>query len=153
MPASATEQADYTLITQDGKFEVRHYESLVLGKTSMKEKRPFSKLFKYISGENESDQKIEMTAPVFMDRSENSTPYMAFVMPKDLKLSDTPQPKNENVSIDLVEDYKAATIRFNGRLSEKNIKKNIAELETWMRKNNLESNGEVKAAGYNSPFA
>ena len=67
------ESAEYKVIESDGNFEVREYPDLMLVATTTKidaqgRDGSFMKLFRYISGANESEQKISMTTPVFMER-------------------------------------------------------------------------------------
>ena len=56
------ESAEYKVVTSDGKFEVREYPDLMLVATKTKmdaqgRDGSFMKLFRYISGANESDKK------------------------------------------------------------------------------------------------
>lgn len=84
---SAYESAAYDLIRSDGQFEVREYSDLVLATTETRFEAQgndgsFGRLFDYISGDNESNQKVAMTTPVFMEpESENQPGQMGFVVP------------------------------------------------------------------------
>ncbi|MFN7292591.1 MAG: SOUL family heme-binding protein, partial [Pirellula sp.] len=88
MARAAYESAEYKVVESDGKFEVREYPDLMLVATTTKldaqgRDGSFMKLFRYISGANESDKKISMTTPVFMENDkEESAVQMGFVMPK-----------------------------------------------------------------------
>jgi hypothetical protein len=69
MARAAYESAEYTIVTSDGKFEVREYPDLILVATTTKldgqgRDGSFIKLFRYISGANESDKKFSMTTPL-----------------------------------------------------------------------------------------
>lgn len=174
------EMAPYKVIEaqeQPYKIELREYDSLVLVSTPMKiegqnsESRnsAFSRLFKYISGDNIAQQEIPMTAPVFMDEEPqgqeipmtapvfmdegSDTPMMSFVMPLDMKLSETPVPKNPAVSVSELKNYKVAAIIFSGRLSDSNVEKHKEILQAWVQEKGLSVNGGIKKAGYNSPFS
>ena len=82
------ESAPYEVVESDGNIEIREYPDLVLASTEARlESRgndgSFMRLFRYISGNNESGQKIEMTTPVFMEPdSPESKGQMGFVMPR-----------------------------------------------------------------------
>ena len=57
--------APYQTTQQEGPFEVREYPALQLATTGMSgEDKSFRRLFNYISGQNETKQKIAMTTPV-----------------------------------------------------------------------------------------
>ena len=69
---SAYESAAYSVIQSDAMFEVREYPDLLMATTEMRfstqgNDGSFSRLFSYISGANENNQKVAMTTPVFMD--------------------------------------------------------------------------------------
>ena len=69
---SAYESAEYTVVEAEKPYEVREYPELKLATTGMSTTSPgsngsFMRLFKYISGANEQEQKVEMTTPVFME--------------------------------------------------------------------------------------
>ncbi len=153
---SDVEIAPYELLEKDNEFELRHYEKLVLVSTSMSEmnasRSPFSKLFKYISGKNANNQKIEMTAPVFMDQIDEQTEAMSFVLPTSINMRDAPSPADPSVELKELKDYTVATITFSGRLRQKNIDLHKKELEAWILQKGFKPLGSVKAAGYNPPF-
>lgn len=157
MGKSTVEIAPYTVLQSNDPYELRHYERMVLVSTVMESSNgrntPFGRLFDYISGNNDSQTKIPMTAPVFMDRAQAADQtMMSFVMPADFNVEDTPIPLDQAVSIEEVSDYTVATITFNGRLQEGNITKHQALLESWIDAQGLTVIGEAKTAGYNAPF-
>ena len=120
----------------------------------------FMKLFRYISGANQSKQKISMTTPVFMEKDDTEA-QMGFVMPKQIAVAGTPQPTGEGVAIRKRVGGRFAVIRFSGRLSEKLAEENETILREWMRIKKLiaakpdTSNQEstnVESASYDPPF-
>jgi hypothetical protein len=168
--------APYTLLISDGneKIEVRNYDSMVLVSTSMSGKKgnsAFRTLFNYIGGDNEGateipmtapvitddkktvtkGTKISMTAPVFMNESED-TALMSFVMPAGFTLETTPKPTNPDVIISELKDYKVAAIQFSGTLSNSNVEKHTAVLKNWIAANGYTAISGALKAGYNSPF-
>ena len=66
----ATEEAEYTVLLEEENLEVRRYEPQIIAETIVDTEfedagsEAFGRLFKYISGNNQSRQEIEMTAPV-----------------------------------------------------------------------------------------
>jgi hypothetical protein len=75
----ATETPDYKVLLENGKFEVREYPPLTLVRTDSGD-GDFMRLFRYISGGNEAEQKIAMTAPVLMKHG-GEKPGMSFIVP------------------------------------------------------------------------
>lgn len=137
----------------------------------------FRKLFAYISGENIDSSKIKMTTPVLMDsKAEDAvevevevegkeipmtTPVfmdtgdeakMSFVLPAQYTIDTAPVPKNEDVKLEELKDYKVAAIIFSGRLTDKNTAKHKAILEAWIFEQGLKIVGDYKTAAYNAPF-
>ena len=68
--AMAIEEAKYSVVQQDGKFEIRDYEPYLLAEVEVDGafeeagNKAFRYLFKYISGTNQPQAEIAMTAPV-----------------------------------------------------------------------------------------
>jgi hypothetical protein len=163
MARAAYESAKYKIVTSDGKFEVREYPDLMLvaTKTNMDAQGrdgSFMKLFRYISGANESDKKISMTTPVFMENDKaDSAVQMGFVLPKDIAVEGVPIPTGEGVDVRKRVGGRFAVLRFSGQLNAKLAKESEAKLRTWMASKGLvadesvESSG-VETAGYDPPF-
>lgn len=163
MARAAYESAEYKVFTSDGKFEVREYPDLMLVATTTNmdaqgRDGSFMKLFRYISGANESDKKISMTTPVFMENDkEESTVQMGFVMPKDIAVEGVPAPTGDGVDVRKRAGGRFAVLRFSGQLNAKSAKESETKLRTWMATKGLvaddsiESSG-VETAGYDPPF-
>jgi hypothetical protein len=70
----AVEEAAYTVIRQDGDIEIREYDAAIVAETVVDGEfedagnGAFRKLFKYIDGDNQSQGKIAMTAPVSQEK-------------------------------------------------------------------------------------
>ena len=62
--------ASYKTLFSDDTFEVRLYDPVLKAKTFSSEgsNNNFGKLFRYISGYNQKNEKIAMTTPVYMSR-------------------------------------------------------------------------------------
>jgi hypothetical protein len=163
MARAAYESAEYKVVESDGKFEVREYPDLMLVATTTKldsqgRDGSFMRLFRYISGANESDKKISMTTPVFMENDkEESAVQMGFVMPKNIAVGGVPAPTGEGVDVRKRVGGRFAVLRFSGQLTTKAAKESETKLRTWMATKGLvaddsiESSG-VETAGYDPPF-
>ena len=152
------ESAEYKVIESDGKIEIREYPDLMLAATDSKmdsqgRDGSFMKLFRYISGANEEDQKIAMTTPVFMEGEVGKSDVsMGFVMPKEVAAEGVPEPKGGGVKIRKREGGRFAVIRFSGRLNSQVADEQEAKLREWMKSRGLEGKAKAEAAGYDPPF-
>lgn len=168
---SAYEAAPYTVEKQDGDFEIRNYPSITLVATPTNIERQgrdgsFGRLFNYISGANEDQQKVSMTVPVFMDSAADSqsdsqtdsqsgaqSGSMGFVVPKSVAESGAPKPTGENVQLKTREAGRFAVVRFAGTLDRESQKAAKAKLKKWMSKQSLVAASDaVEAAGYDPPW-
>jgi len=159
LTAAGYESAEYKVIEADGRFEIREYPDLMLAATTTKldaqgRDGSFMKLFGYISGANESGEKIEMTTPVFMGQQKgNSGVEMGFVMPKGVASKGAPKPTGEQVEIRKREGGRFAVIRFSGQLSTKTKESAETKLRAWMKTKGLEADeSSIESAGYDPPF-
>lgn len=157
------ESAEYKTIESDGKFEVREYPDLMLVSTTTKvdaqgRDGSFMKLFRYISGANESEQKISMTTPVFMENDKTASDVqMGFVMPKEVTVEGVPEPTGPDVNIRKRAGGRFAVLQFSGRLNAKLAKESEAKLRAWMETEGLTADDSpevsgVESASYNSPL-
>ena len=165
---AAYESAEYKVVESDGNFEVREYPDMMLVATTTKidaqnsegtgRDGSFMKLFRYISGANESDQKISMTTPVFMENNKaDSEVQMGFVMPKEVAAEGVPAPTAADVSVRKRAGGRFAVLRFPGRLDAKLAKESETKLRTWLEAKGLvadETAGSsgVEVASYDPPF-
>ena len=66
----STEEAPYSVLEEQGQYQIRQYQSLLIATTIVDTdfdeagKQAFRRLFNYISGDNRADREIAMTAPV-----------------------------------------------------------------------------------------
>lgn len=152
------ESAEYQVIESDGNIEIRDYPDLMLVATNSKidtqgRDGSFMRLFRYISGANESKQKIAMTTPVFMEGDVGqSAVSMGFVMPKEIAAEGVPEPTSDDVEIREREGGRFAVIRFPGRLDSTTAKEQEAKLREWMESRGLEGESIAESAGYDPPF-
>ena len=152
------ESAEYKVIESDGNIEIREYPDLMLAATDSKmdsqgRDGSFMRLFRYISGANEDDQKIAMTTPVFMEGEVGKSGVsMGFVMPKEVAAEGVPEPKGEGVKIRKRQGGRFAVIRFSGRLDSQVAKEQEAKLREWMKSRGFEGESKAEAAGYDPPF-
>ncbi len=154
----AYESAAYQVVESDGKIEIREYPDLMLVSTKTKfdsqgNDGSFMRLFRYISGNNDADQKISMTTPVFMEgQGQTPTGTMGFVMPQEVAEAGIPDPKASDVEIRRRRGGRFAVIRFSGKMKSELAAKQEEVLRGWMRERGLDGEATAEAAGYDPPF-
>lgn len=168
----ATEEAKYTVVVKKQRFEVREYEPHILAETIVggdfdnAGSDAFSRLFKYISGNNKPRQHIEMTAPVAQgaesQKIDMTSPVgqqaaggnwaVSFMMPASYSLETLPEPKDPKVILRQVPARHIAAIRYSGFWSKKGYTSNKDKLEAWIKENHFSVVGEPIWARYNPPF-
>jgi len=148
--AMAIETPDYKVLEQEGKFEVRDYPAMTVARTTMGD-GDFMRLFRYISGGNEAEQKIAMTAPVLVQHKGEES-GMSFVVPREVAAGKVPAPKGSEVSVDEMPAAKFAAFTYSGRRTDSNEADALAKLRAWMEKKNLRSEGEPVFAYYDPPW-
>ena len=148
----ATEQLKYQTIDVNQIYEIRKYsDRLVIETETSNQNSSFRKLFNYISGSNEKNQEIKMTAPVTqIEKNGNMT--MQFYLPSEFDESNVPNPSNSEVKILNMKSGYFAAITYSGRASDKNFLKHKEILENQLKEDNIKILSPPIRATYNSPF-
>jgi hypothetical protein len=173
---SVSEASYQVLETLENGVEIRAYPEQIWATTvADNQNDAFSPLFRYISGDNERGEKIEMTAPVVTpapqraktdsakgEKIEMTAPvvtmnsekglFMAFIMPERFDIQSIPKPLSSRVKIQLIEPRKLATIRFSGYVTEENYKKNLELLNKTLEARRISTEGEPLLMQYNDPW-
>jgi len=168
----AIEEAPYTVVKKDNKFEIRDYDSYIIAETSVTGdiedagSKAFGRLFKYISGNNKArakvamtspvtqkadGEKIKMTAPVEQQKAKDSW-KVSFVMPSSYTMETIPKPDDSKIILKEVPARRIAAIRYSGTWSKQRYLEHKLKLESWISTNNLTTEGDVIWAKYNPPF-
>lgn len=168
----AVEEAAYTVVKKDNKFEIRDYAPHILAEIIVDEdfeqagNKAFNRLFRYISGENRSRGKIAMTAPVSQESRGGKIAMTApvgqqpvqgrwavsFMMPASYTLETLPVPEDPKISLRQVPAHRMAAVRYSGFWSQKNYLRYKKELESWVHEEDLIIVGDPVWARYNPPF-
>ena len=150
--AMATEQLKYQTIDVNQIYGIRKYsDRLVIETETSNQNSSFRKLFNYISGSNEKNQEIKMTAPVTqIEKNGNMT--MQFYLPSEFDESNVPNPSNSEVKILNMKGGYFAAITYSGRASDKNFLKHKEILENKLKEDNISILSPPIRATYNSPF-
>jgi len=173
----ATEEAEYTVFLKEENLEVRLYEPHIVAETVVDKEfedagsEAFGRLFKYISGNNQAQQEIAMTAPVGQvaegqeiesQEIDMTAPVgqtqvdgkwvVSFMMPGSFTMQTTPKPRDERIIIRQVPERTMAAIEYSGFWSKSGYQKNKSRLEDWIDKKGFIIQGKPVWARYNAPF-
>lgn len=166
-----TETPNYSLIRKYKNIELRLYPAYIKAEVSVNEKsyrkavfKGFNFLADYIFGNNIKTEKIAMTSPVQVSQSQkiamtkpvtitgDANYIVAFIMPSEFTLDTLPNPKNDKVKIVSVPSKTMAVINYSGYFHGRKINKAKQQLNTWLEKEGVETNGDFIVAGYNPPW-
>ena len=148
----ANEEAKYEIIDENEVYEIRKYNDRLAVETSRAGiDSNFRKLFNYISGRNDAQEKIAMTTPVTqVEKNGNMT--MQFYLPSKFNSDNVPNPNRDDVRIVNIEGGYYAVLRYSGRASDRNFVKYKEILEKELNKNNISIISPPIRATYDSPF-
>ena len=170
--AMAIEEAKYKVLIKENNFEIRDYAPQVIAETIIEGdfedagSMAFKRLFRYISGDNQSRVEISMTAPVTIETAREKIKMtlpvsqqraqekwsVSFMMPNKYTLKDLPVPDDPEIKLRQVSARRIAAVRYSGFWSEKNYQKNKAKLESWIQKMGFIIADNPIWARYNPPF-
>lgn len=181
------ETPGYAVILADGTKEIRAYESYVMAQTVVQgeydesSNKAFRILFDYISGANQAQESIsmtapvtqrqngemiEMTAPVIQGKSGESIDMpapvtqgrtgggwsMAFVLPSKYDFDTAPRPTDPRVELIQIPARTMAALRYRGFTSEQKIVRLGAELMSWAEQNGYLPVAAPLSARYDPPW-
>jgi hypothetical protein len=170
--AVAIEEVPYTVIEQNGAFELRQYSPHIVAETTVEGafdqvgSEGFRRLADYINGENRTKQSIAMTAPVSQEAQPEKIAMTApvgqeksgdrwritFVMPSKYALDTLPEPVDSRIDIKQEPGRLVAAVRYSGTWSRKRYEENKARLLAWIEERGFKQTAEPVWARYNPPF-
>lgn len=151
------ETPQYKVIKNIGEVEIRQYPKMVVAQTTLPDtamdksmNNGFRTIAGYIFGGNDSNQKIAMTAPVVVKMGDTSTMY--FVMPKQYKKDELPEPSSNKVKILEEGEKTLAVITYSGFSSAEKVDTYRQKLATILNQQNIKTVGPFMYMGYNAPW-
>lgn len=140
------EQAPYDILKSDGCIEVRcyrpqtHARVTVRGEFKEAQKEAFALLAGYIFGENQKQEKIQMTTPVLFEQKMESKNgpskewAMSFILPQNYVLSNAPVPANNNITLHEHPVHLVASISYPGLNNTEKVEEYTEVLKKWLKK-------------------
>ncbi len=171
LPTRNIDMPAYTVISQHAEYEIRHYAAYIIAETpnvSDQGSSGFNELFQFISGNNTSQAKLAMTAPVLKNdtgggsklamtapviKSEgDSGGTIAFVMPPGYKFEELPQPKSRRIVLREISEHTVAAVTFSGYADDKTIKEKTEQLLRALQVDGVTVLSPPRTALYNPPW-
>jgi hypothetical protein len=170
--AHAVEEPQWTLVYEDGPFQIRDYASTVVAETEVAGARGaainqgFRRLARFIFGGNEPSRDIAMTAPVAQRATGEQIAMTApvaqaatsegwvvtFYMPPGSALADLPRPLDASVVLREQPQRRVAVLRFSGLSTESNLARHAEDLRQRIASRREATAGPVTYAFYNPPW-
>ena len=163
--AMAYEEPPYDVVSKADGYEVRKYSDRIAAQVSSQTRsnKAFRTLFKYISGANQSAEKVSMTIPVAQsEKIEMTVPvtqgeesyvgYMQFFLPSSYTLKTAPKPTDPSVEVITVEGGYYAVYSYSGRANDRNANDAEAQLLDSLSRDGVAVTSEVIRATYNGPL-
>ena len=150
--AMAYEEANYEIVKTNKVYEIRKYsDRLAIETATSNQNSGFRKLFNYISGNNETNEKIKMTTPVTQVKKKGNM-TMQFYLPSKFNKDNVPNPSRPDVEIVNIEGGYYAAVKYSGRITDKNFIKHKDILESELKKDDISILSPPIRATYNGPF-
>ena len=151
---SKYESPNYQIILNEIPFEIRKYEpfnTTSVTENNLKGYSGFGLLFSYISGNNQSSQKMSMTVPV-INTFEKEELTMEFVVPSNFK-DNIPLPNNQHLRTKHYPAHFSAVITFSGLTTKKRVQKFQTRLKEWIKSKGYKQTSPYRLARFNPPFS
>lgn len=161
----SAERVDHQTLATYGDVAVRQYPAVVLAETTASSTdEAFRRLFDYITGANEGQAKISMTAPVRTDGEKiaMTAPVqteragggvrMGFYLPDDYSPETTPAPTDPGVSLTVEAPRTLAVLPFSWYATEGRTERRERRLLETLADEGVEWRGEPFLLRYNDPY-
>ena len=157
--AKAIESLAFEVLETHDDIEIRQYAPHLLatvrveGEFDEAGSQAFRPLFNYISGDNRSDEKIAMTAPVLQQPDEGQGTWLiSFVMPSSFDRDSLPVPSSEAVRVSEQPTLRMAALEYRGGWSQSRYREHELELRSALNAMSLTACGDPRWARHDPPF-
>jgi SOUL heme-binding protein len=167
----ATEQPKYSVEISESPFEVRTYAPTIVAAVHVSGTREeavsagFRILARYIFGDNQTQGKIAMTAPVTQSTSQKismTAPVeqseargrweVRFTMPAAYTLTTLPKPRDPRIEVLELAARRVAAVTFSGFWSDSNLQSHQAQLFQFLKRHQLTALSSPIYAYYDPPW-
>ena len=156
-PAMAIEEPSYEVLLETKYYEVRRYQPYIVAEVDVDAdfkqsgNSAFRVLAGYIFGDNTSQEKMNMTAPV--ESAASGGPYTySFVMERKYTMESLPKPTNPDVRLVERPGRVMAVHRYSGGWGEERYAEHERILLEALATDRIETLGPPVFARYNAPF-
>ena len=172
-PAMAIEEPAYDVLLETKHYEVRRYPTYIVAEVDVDDdfKRAGNSAFRvlagYIFGDNQPQQKMQMTAPVesregvrmnmtapvaSQSRDGDGVFTYSFVMERKYTMETLPKPTNPDIRLVERPERVMAVHRYSGTWSEERYEEHEKILLDALETDRVETKGAPVFARYNAPF-
>ncbi len=171
-PAQAVEQPTYTLLRTHEFFEVRNYEPFVVaevvvpGPANEAVDQAFPLLAGFVFGQNRSERKWEMTAPLMQTALRFVPPAPAtadpiemvetvlvqLMLPRESSPAGLPEPLDPRVRFREVPRQRLAVIQYSGSWSQANYEEHLELLRQALSQAGIMVLGDPVFSSYDAPL-
>lgn len=152
------EQPVYTVVSTEGDFEIRDYDTMVVaeftmrGSYSQSVNQGYIVLEQYFLGKNAVPEAIAITAPTMVRNDLAGGWTTIFYLPSGYRAESAPPPNDRRIRVIEIPPRRMASIRFHGKLNEGAMREQVAKLEAWLAARGIAHNADFTLAGYNAPW-
>ena len=178
-PTMAIEEPKYTVEKKTDVYEIRRYEPMLVAETTVSSEfetagnQGFRILADFIFGNNVSQTKIAMTAPVAQTKSETMPEKLSekismtapvkqsrtdagflvqFTMPSKYTLGTLPKPNDSRIQIREIPSRRVAVFQYSGTWSESRYLEKLETFRAALKNDGVATVGQPAFARFNSPF-
>ncbi|GAB3035451.1 SOUL family heme-binding protein [Natronobiforma cellulositropha] len=164
---TTTPTIDYTTLRTADGVEIRRYPALVVAETTADEpEAAFERLYAYLTGANERNRDLPMTAPVRVHRERLELPMtgpvrttdaedevtMAFYLPARLSPEHTPEPTDDRIDLVVEAPRTVAAYGFSWYGTPDRTDRAEAHLRSALETVGVDPTGDPYLLRYSDPF-
>jgi len=150
------ERPEYVEISKEDAFEIREYATMVVAQFTMRGtyrqsvNKGYINLEKYFLGKNSVPEPIAMTTPTMVRDDLADGWSTIFILPKGYRVESAPRPNDRRIRLVEIPTHRVAVITFPGKLNERVMREQAANLEAWLAAKGIAHKGDFTLASYDT---